>query len=49
MKTKIKTTGKDMQFDTVKNFRAIKEKISTDIADMNIEQLRAYLQERKVR
>lgn len=49
MKTKLKSTEKEKDFDTVKTFRAIKEKISTDIADMNIEQLKAYLQERKVR
>jgi hypothetical protein len=36
-------------FDTVKTFRAIKEKIAAEIADMNIEQLQAYLQQRKLR
>ncbi len=47
MKTKSKI--KDKEFDTVKTFRAIKEKISKDIAGMNIEQLRAYLKTKKVR
>ena len=40
---------KEKEFDTVKTFRAIKEKISKDIADMNFEQIKAYLQTRKVR
>ncbi len=47
MKTKQKI--KEKEFDTVKTFRAIKEKISKDIADMNFEQIKAYLQTRKVR
>ena len=37
------------EFDTVKTFRAIKEKISNDIADMNSEQIKAYLQNKKIR
>jgi hypothetical protein len=48
MKTKTKIK-KEKEFDTVKTFRAIKEKISKDIADMNFEQIKAYLQARKVR
>ena len=40
MKTKNKT-GKD--FDTVKTFREIKDKISKDIKNMTFEQLKAYL------
>ncbi len=47
MKTKQKIETKD--FDTVKTFRAIKEKISKDIADMNFEQIKAYLKDKKVR
>ncbi len=47
MKTKQKIEKKD--FDTVKTFRAIKEKISKDIADMNFEQIKAYLKDKKVR
>lgn len=46
---KSKPTIKEKEFDTVKTFRAIKEKISQDIADMNIEQIKAYLQAKKVR
>jgi hypothetical protein len=41
MKTKNKT--KEKEFDTVKTFRAIKEKISLEISDMNFEQIKAYL------
>ena len=47
MKTKQKIKVKE--FDTIKTFRAIKEKISKEIADMNFEQIKAYLQTRKVR
>jgi hypothetical protein len=45
MKTKDKKT-KD--FDTVKTFRAIKDKISVDIKEMNFEQLTAYLNKNKL-
>jgi len=45
MKTK-KT--KEKSFDTVKTFRKIKEKISLDIADMNLQQIKEYLQKRKL-
>ena len=41
MKTKNK--AKEKEFDTVKTFRAIKEKISSDMANMNFEQIKAYL------
>lgn len=47
MKAKQKIKGKE--FDTVKTFRAIKDKISKDIADMNFEQIKAYLKDKKVR
>jgi len=40
MKTKNK---KEKDFDTVKTFRAIKDKISTDIKEMSFEQLNIYL------
>ncbi len=40
MKTKCK---KVKEFDTVKTFRAIKEKISTEMADMDFEQIKQYL------
>jgi len=46
---KTKQEIKEKEFDTVKTFRAIKEKISLDIADMNLEQIRVYLKDKKVR
>ena len=49
MKTEIKQEIEEKEFDTVKTFRAIKEKISNDIADMTFEQIKAYLQNKKVR
>jgi hypothetical protein len=49
MKTEIQKKIKEKEFDTVKTFRAIKEKISKDIAEMNFEQIKAYLQHKKVR
>jgi hypothetical protein len=47
MKTKTETKEKD--FDTVKTFRAIKEKISKVIADMDANQIKDYLKNKKVR
>ena len=41
MKTEIKT--KEKEFDTVKIFRAIKEKISLEMAGMSFEQIKEYL------
>jgi hypothetical protein len=49
MKTETKKQIKEKEFDTVKTFRAIKEKIANDIADMNFEQIKAYLQNKKIR
>ena len=49
MKTEIKNQIKEKEFDTVKTFRAIKEKISKDIVDMNFDEIKAYLQNKKVR
>ncbi len=49
MKTETKKQIKVKEFDTVKTFRAIKEKISKDIADMNFEQIKVYLQSKKIR
>jgi hypothetical protein len=46
MKTKDKKT-KD--FDTVKIFREIKDKISNDIIGMNYEQFKAYLDKTKLK
>jgi DNA replication protein DnaD len=42
MKTKNKAIEKE--FDTVKTFRAIKEKISIEISSMSFEQIKAYLE-----
>ena len=40
----MKTKGKkEKEFDTVRTFRDIKEKISRDIQGMTFEQLKAYL------
>ncbi len=36
-------------FDTVKTFREIKERISKDIQGMTFEQLKAYLAEHKLK
>ena len=41
MKTKNKKTEKE--FDTVKTFRAIKEKISSDLVEKSTEQILEYL------
>jgi len=41
MKTKNKS--KEKEFDTVKTFRDIKEKISLEMANMNFEQIKEYL------
>ncbi|MCX6323096.1 MAG: hypothetical protein NTZ41_02705 [Sphingobacteriales bacterium] len=43
MKTETKKSIKEKEFDTVKTFRAIKEKISLEMANMNFEQIKAYL------
>lgn len=44
MKTKNKEIVKE--FDTVKTFRAIKEKISLEMATMDFEQIKEYLKEK---
>jgi hypothetical protein len=44
-----KTRNREKEFDSVKAFRAIKEKISNDIADMDAEQIKAYLRSKKIR
>jgi hypothetical protein len=46
---KTKQEIKEKEFDTVETFKALKEKISLDIADMNLEQIRVYLKDKKVR
>lgn len=43
------TDKKVKEFDTVKIFRKIKDKISKDIQDMTFEQLKAYLDKTKLR
>jgi len=48
MKPEIKKK-KEKSFDAVKTFRAIKEKISRDIADMNLEQIKEYLKAKRIR
>lgn len=49
MRVETKKNTKKKDFDAVKDFRAIKEKIASDIADMDVEQIKAYLKVRKVR
>ena len=39
---KTKTKIKDKEFDTVKAFREIKEKIAKEMTGMNFEQIKAY-------
>jgi hypothetical protein len=46
MKTKIKVVK---EFDTVKTFREIKNKISLDIKGMTFEQLQEYLDKTKLK
>ncbi len=46
MKTKNKIVK---EFDTVKTFRKIKDKISKDIQGMTFEQLKAYLDKTKLK
>ncbi len=43
MKTESKKAIKEKEFDTVKTFRAIKDKISLKMSTMNFEQIKAYL------
>ncbi len=43
MKTETKKATPEKEFDTVKTFRAIKDKISLDMANMNFEQIKEYL------
>jgi len=46
----MKTTDKKVkEFDTVKTFRKIKDKISKDIQGMTFEQLKAYLDRTKLK
>ena len=43
MKTEIKKSIQEKEFDTVKTFRAIKDKISLEMANMNFEEIKEYL------
>ena len=43
MKTETKKPVEEKEFDTVQTFRAIKEKISLEMADMNFKQIKEYL------
>lgn len=43
MKTEDKKQVQEKEFDTVKAFRAIKDKISLDMATMDFEQIKEYL------
>jgi hypothetical protein len=43
MKTDKKQPMPEKEFDTIKTFRAIKDKISLDMADMSFEQIKEYL------
>lgn len=45
MKSKTKT---EKDFDTVKTFREIKDKISKEIKGMNFEQFTAYLEKKNI-
>ena len=45
----MKRDKKVKDFDTVKTFREIKDKISKDIQGMNFEQLTAYLSKTKLK
>ena len=42
-------TKAEKEFDTVKVFREIKDKISKEIKDMTFEQLNAYLDKNKMK
>ena len=43
MKTETKKPVQEKEFDTVKTFRAIKDNISLEMANMNFEQIKEYL------
>ena len=43
MKTETKKPTPVKEFDTVKTFRAIKDKISLEMSNMNFEQIKEYL------
>lgn len=43
MKNEMKKQVQDKEFDTVKTFRDIKDKISLEMASMSFEQIKEYL------
>lgn len=43
MKNEVKKIVKEKDFDTVKTFREIKDKISLEMANMSFEQIKEYL------
>lgn len=43
MRTETKKPAQEKEFDTIKTFRAIKEKISLEMSNMNFEQIKEYL------
>jgi hypothetical protein len=43
MKTENKKPAIEKEFDTVKTFRAIKDKISLEMSTMTFDQIKAYL------
>jgi hypothetical protein len=43
MKNNINKKAQEKEFDTVKTFRAIKDKISLEMSTMNFEQIKEYL------
>lgn len=47
-KVKIETERCPKEFDTVKTFRSIKDKISKEIKGMTFEELNAYIESRKL-
>ena len=46
---KKKTNAVEKEFDTVKAFRAIKEKMSIEMVNMNFDQIKEYLKKRSAR
>jgi hypothetical protein len=46
---KMKKRASEKEFDTVKTFRAIKEKISADISGMTLVQIQEYLRQQKAK
>ena len=46
---KAKTTEKDKEFDTVKFFRAVKERIAKETQGMSFKEFKEYLSKRKLK